>query len=152
MQPGEIDRSVLSEPLARLLALWEGRRRDGAIPAEADFNPAELTAWLPWIVLLDVLNDPPDFRYRRTGHMIIATTGIDMSGRKLSEMDVPPEVLRRFMAEHAAVVETGKPRYDLHRMVNPKRGEPLAYERLLLPLSDDGTKVTSLLGMRRAIT
>lgn len=152
MQPGELDRSKLSEPATRLLALWESKRRDGRLPAEADFNPSELTAWLEWLMLLDVMTDPIDFRYRRAGQMIVATTGIDMIGRKLSEMDVPPEVLRRFMAEHAAVVDTAKPRYDLHRLINPKRGEPVAYERLLLPLSEDGKQVTALLGMRRAIT
>lgn len=152
MQPGELDRSKLSEPAARLLALWESKYRDGRLPAETDFSPSELTAWLAWLMLLDVTTDPIDFRYRRTGHLIVATTGMDMVGRKLSEMDVPPEVLQRFMAEHVAAVNTAMPRHDLHRLVNPKRGEPVAYERLLLPLSDDGERVTSLLGMRRAIT
>lgn len=151
MQAGGLDRSKLSEPAQRLLALWEGKRRGDSLPAEADFNPAELTPWLSWLVLLDVEAGAVDFRYRRIGGLVLSTTGLDMSGKRLSEMPVPPDVLGRFMAEHQAAVDTRAPRYDVHRLVNPKRGEPVAFERLLLPLSEDGVKVTALLGMRRAI-
>lgn len=152
MRPEVLDRSKLSEPALRLLALWESKRRGARLPAEGDFTPAEMTPWLAWLVLLDVLADPPDFRYRRTGALIVSTTGHDMSGKRLSEMPVPAEVLAMFMAEHRAAVDTRSPRHDVHRMVNPKRGEPIAFERLLLPLSEDGENVTALLGMRRGIT
>src|SRR3546814_15920512 len=51
----------------QLLGLWNRKRGSQRIPARADFDPLELKMILPRLMLLEVVDDPPDFRYRLAG-------------------------------------------------------------------------------------
>ena len=54
------------------LAYWESKRSGRRMPARRDFDPVfEVPRLLPWIVLVDVLHEPLDFRFRLIGSGIV---------------------------------------------------------------------------------
>jgi hypothetical protein len=44
----------------RALAYWESKRRGRAMPSRKDIEPTEIPDLLANVVLVDVLQDPPD--------------------------------------------------------------------------------------------
>jgi hypothetical protein len=72
MPEGILSRWGLSHdapPIAReALAYWEGKLSGRPMPTRRDFDPVfEIPHLLPWIMLVDVLREPLDFRYRLIG-------------------------------------------------------------------------------------
>src|SRR3954469_19912113 len=63
--------------LAGLLQLWEGRRKEGALPARSDFDPLDLKQFLGRIVLFDALENPRRFRLRLVGTDWVNRFGLD---------------------------------------------------------------------------
>jgi hypothetical protein len=75
-----------------------------------DFNPVfELSALLPWVMLVDVLRDQPDFRYRLIGTGIASKSRRDHMGYLFSELSrVGPDSM--VWKDRIAGVEPCKPR------------------------------------------
>src|SRR3546814_20152807 len=67
----------------QLLGLWNRKRGSQRIPARADFDPLELKMILPRLMLLEVVDDPPDFRYRLAGTASRELTGLDWTGHSV---------------------------------------------------------------------
>lgn len=51
------------------------------------FDPFKLRPWLGFVVILDHLQAENDFRYRMYGTLLAEQTGMDMTGRLVSEYD-----------------------------------------------------------------
>jgi len=50
------------------LNYWESKLNGRRMPARRDFEPVfEIPHLLPWVILVDVLREPLDFRYRVIG-------------------------------------------------------------------------------------
>lgn len=73
---------VIREGYAYWLAKCGGR----PMPTRADIAPPEMLGFLHHVVLIDVLNDPPDFRYRLVGTLIDTHTLGPLTGRRFSEL------------------------------------------------------------------
>ncbi|UEM24468.1 PAS domain-containing protein (plasmid) [Skermanella mucosa] len=64
------------------LGYWESKLAGRRMPARRDFDPVfEIPHLLPWIMLVDVLRDPLDFRYRVIGMGIAERSTKDYTGR-----------------------------------------------------------------------
>lgn len=82
----EIDPQHLEHPVLSFLKdYWERKRAGRAMPARADIRPAEMKEHLGWIVLVDVLPDFADFRYRTVGTRVAQYFLNDSTGKTITE-------------------------------------------------------------------
>lgn len=135
---------VLISPINQAaLDYWRSLCSDRGVPARADLQLEDMVDILPNIVLLDVLRDPLDFRYRLIGTRIEEFMAEPYTGRRLSEIphQAPPSEIWR-SCERA--VSTAAPIYDDAPYVGPKK-DLVTPEAMLLPLADDGITVNMLL-------
>ncbi len=141
-----IERTVTPEHpyLVDFLEYWRAKCGDRAMPARADIDPLDIPRILPYVYLVDVLDDPPDFAYRLLGTDVVANTKIDYTGRKLSELEA--EGTQGRLAEiYRRVRDAGLPSVDRIRYES-RSGNVKIYENVLAPVSEDGRRVSMLFG------
>jgi len=138
----------LSATLRPLFRYWVAARGEKHMPARADIDPVEMPIrLLPNLVLVDVVSEPLRFRYRVMGTTVARMLGEDWTGQFLHQIADVHESVRQ---QYQATAENRKPtvkmseydRYDPSLMQH----KLLRYERLLMPLSENGDNVTMLLG------
>ena len=82
----EIDPHTIDQPVLRFLReYWEGKRQGRAMPSRADIRPSEMKEHLGWVILLDVLPDFSDFRYRTIGSRVAEYFLADSTGKLMSD-------------------------------------------------------------------
>lgn len=114
------------------------------MPSRADIEPAEIPRLLPNIILIDVLRDPPNLRYRLVGTEIEAHSAqVSVTGKLITELPdrAPPS---KVWDNLWAVAESGAPSGTTVPYVGPKR-DFMTTQQIVLPLSDDGETVNMLL-------
>src|SRR3546814_11904526 len=75
---------VIVEPeLREIYHYWSGKRGGRCYPTRADIRPEEIKRLLPFVLLLDVLDDGRHFRFRLVG--TDAASGIDPTAKLLPE-------------------------------------------------------------------
>ncbi|MEH6526725.1 MAG: PAS domain-containing protein [Sneathiella sp.] len=68
------------------LAYWQQAKRDNLLPSRNDFDLAALASILPNIVLLDVIKNPLDFKYRVIGNEAMQNFTKNYTGVAMSEI------------------------------------------------------------------
>jgi hypothetical protein len=133
------------EPLLQdALTYWESKRAGRRMPARRDFDPLlEVPKLVPWIVLVDVLHDPLDFRFRLVGSGVVDRSQGNHTGKCFSEMlDFGPG--SHLWTHRAAVVEAGTPlRFEPPYVGRAPGVRSVA--NIHLPLSDDDQTVNMIL-------
>ncbi len=132
--------------LAGVRAYWDAKRGGRFAPRRADIDPVDLKDVLPRVMLADVVADPAgkavDFRYRLAGTGIDAMHGQDPTGK--SPRALMPQAYGALI--HAHYCEAVRRRAPLlHVIVLDTCERARSYARLLLPLSEDGVRVTMLM-------
>ena len=140
--PEGLDRMTRPE-LKQLYAYWDGRRNGRTMPSRADIDPLDIPRLLPFVVLVDVLNDPRDYQYRLVGTDVTESIGVDFTGTRLSESN-SKKVFERIWVDYDRAADEHQPVYTEDRVAWQGR-EFLRYKRIALPLSDDGEQVNMLL-------
>jgi len=132
-----------AETLKRLQAYWERKKGARPAPPKSAIDPVELRDLLPNILLIDVVGNPPRFRARLFGSALVEAYGEEVTGKFGEEVDLDAvhAELMGFVERAAAKC---KPQY-LRAAFTKRNGRHLQYEQILLPLSEDGTKVNMLL-------
>ena len=139
-------RHALNDPgLVCFYDYWESLCGNRQMPSRKDIDPVQVPrGYLPNIMLIDILHDPQRYRYRLVGSSIVTATGENRTGRFFDEV--------RFFQDHPGVlpqyetvVKTRQPLYSLEPFTNFKSQSAYEVDRLLLPLSDDGQRVDTLL-------
>ncbi len=69
------------EVLSELHMYWEARRGGNLFPARADIDPVDIPALLEHVLLVEVLEEPRDFRYRLVGGHIVHHAGHNIQGK-----------------------------------------------------------------------
>jgi hypothetical protein len=129
-----------ADALRELADYWLARRGDAAMPRRADVDPMELESHLPRLILAEVLRDPLRFHFQLVGDELEHQLGARYTG---TTIDVGAGA---FFKPYQAVATQTRPirefiQYDFND------GDPAgAFERLLLPLSEDGETVTMVFG------
>jgi hypothetical protein len=138
------DGATPATPVAQqLLAYWQSKLKGRKAPRREDILPEELGKLLPWVILLEVVGEPPRFRVRLAGTGVVREYGAEMTGKFLDDLDMGAardrslEDHRRAVREHRPVVGT----FDF----KTRDGRWMSYERITLPLSADGETVNMLL-------
>jgi len=138
--------------LRRLYNYWDAKRGEREFPARADIDPLDLPALLPNIFLVDVLPaDAPDqngtgqpqFRYRLAGTRVDEIHGQSLTGKMPSDIKTA-EIANEVESQYRQVLVDRRPRCD-HVVLLARDHSFWHYERLILPLSEDGVSINMLL-------
>ncbi len=142
------DPSAAWHPMVRALyRYWRSiHLDDGRLPGRPAFEPLVVPALLPHLVLIDVVDRPPRFRYRLIGTRMVDALGRELTGRWLDEAHAKPGGEKPVFPSYERVVRDGVPDW--------RRGPPhfagfidrcTAMERVFLPLAADGRTVDIIL-------
>jgi len=129
--------------IQRIHVYWESKLAGRKLPQRGDIVPEELGDLLPWVMLVEVVGDPMRFRLRLVGTGVVREYGREITGRFVDELDLggwQDAVLddyRRAVCECRPVASS----YDYQK--TDRRW--ITYERILLPLANDGATVNMLL-------
>jgi hypothetical protein len=129
--------------LARLHDYWI-RKCDGRpLPSRADIEPLEMKEWLGNLLLAEFFNGLDNYRVRLDGSNLIGYGGKDRTG-KGSEVLTSAEEKNLISLQYQPVLDSAQPAYYETQFVNSE-GRYLREQKLLLPLSDDGSVVNMVL-------
>jgi len=109
------------------------------MPARADIDPMEIIPILPYVILLDVLRDPLDFRYRLIGTVTDEHMVEPYTGRRFSELPHQRAPSRIWSCCERVVHHKQPLRGDIP-YVGPK-SDFIAIENIMMPLAADGETV-----------
>jgi hypothetical protein len=134
---------IAEPPLRGLYDYWSAKRGTRVWPSRSDILPEEIKPLLPYVMLVDVLDDGRHFRFRLVGTDV--AIGVDPTG-KLQHEAVPEGIyrdhitalFRRGAAGPGALYSRSA--YDYTRVEGPR-----SISRLFMPLSADGTVIDKML-------
>ncbi|MBK8161114.1 MAG: hypothetical protein IPK59_20930 [Rhodospirillaceae bacterium] len=127
---------------------WLGKARALAdpslLPARRDFDPLiDVPRLAPRIMLMDVLQDPLDFRYRLVGTALRRHMAQDWTGQKLSEIPFQ-RIGSTVWDNNELVTRERRPLLARPPYIGPHK-DFLFVESIILPLADDGDRVDMLM-------
>ncbi len=141
---------IIRDPLAlnaprlrQAYAYWVSKAGNRLMPARRDLDPTEIPSLLPFIMLLDVISEPLDFRYRLVGTEVVNISHFNYTGKLFSEL--PGKGKGSSVWNSCAQVVLAKaPFSESPPYVGPEQSLRQC-ENLLLPLSEDGARVNMIL-------
>lgn len=116
---------------------WRMLCGDRPMPPRGTLDPLGITTLLPHIVLVDVLRDPLQFRYRLVGTFVTGLAGRDATGRFLDRA-LYGRYLEAMIWPHQEVVRTASPVATLSGVLFAER-DWHCVENLFVPFGADGT-------------
>lgn len=140
-QAGQIE----SSRIRQLFQYWQSKRRGALLPRRADIDPTEIPQLMPYVLLVDVEQNPFRVRYRLVGTKVVEATGFEFTGRYLDEIVLPDDE-GPYLESYQLCCTAGMPvlaRIKWHLDVDTT-GE---YDACFLPLSDDGSLVNRVLSI-----
>ncbi len=124
-----------------LLAYWQKKRGDRALPLRKDIDPLELQPHLGSLVIIECLPGLADFRYRLIGTKVVEAYGRDSTGKTVRELyeTTDPEYCECLLQAYHAVA-TRHVMARLRATLRPVNKIYRLADSLLLPLDGgDGT-------------
>lgn len=116
------------------LQYWERIRGPRRMPSRMDLDPVDVPHLLPYVMLIDVLRDPLDFRFRLLGTAHDLIVGGNYRGRRFSELSHTAPG-NRIWDEYARVADEGQPLRSVVSYVGADAYVPRQFEHCLMPLS-----------------
>jgi hypothetical protein len=133
----------VSNETRRVFDLWAQTSRSDGLPALADFRLQSIQDLLPSTLIVEVLEDTHDYRYRHCGCREMEVRGEDPTGRTVRECH-EGDILDFVLENYDRVVTAGDGLLDLSVDISSGR-RFVATEVLFLPFSDVGAAVTDIL-------
>jgi hypothetical protein len=138
--PGTVAAAISDERLVGLYTFWLGLDMFPLLPAASAIVPGDLLRIWPNVAI--VAPEGNRMRYRQLGSDVVAKLGANASGRCLDEVARGTR-LALLAALYELCREARAAVYAQSRLAPP--GEELVVHRLMLPLSDDGGTVQTIL-------
>ena len=129
-----------SAELLDLTDYWVGLRSDRGMPRREDIDTGHLERHWPRLLLVDVGQNPLRFTLR-----VVGTELEDMVARRMTGEIVTDET-PMFFKPYAACAGHVRATHEFLSFDFGDGTNPGSFERLLLPLSDDGEAVDGILG------
>ena len=134
--------------LSALNEYWKMKCGDHALPSRADLDPAEFRYALGKVSLIDVLDDPPRFRFRVVASNVEARFDRALTGTYLD--DLPgPESARLWDKVYRTVLETGQPQSFVGTVAEDDVER--LYRAIIWPLASNHRDVDMLLCCREPL-
>ena len=134
---------LLSHRAELLLSYWNAKRGRRAMCAREDIDPVEIPGLLSNIVLVDVIDDGDDFRFRLVGSEVRLNNRTNSVGKLFSEL-FPDKAKSRMWRDYTRVVVDQRPVACRIPYSGPDEYVREAHH-LLLPLSKDRVTVNMVL-------
>ena len=134
---------ITSEKLKGVHALWREVKFDRIGPKRGEITPARLRTFMPWTFIMEVVE--ADFRFSFAGDRVVQFMGRPHAGTLLSALLGTPfyDGVNRFLKGAAAA----RAPWHMGPIRTTLAGkEHLEMEVLALPLSENGERITALLG------
>ena len=136
---------IQDDRLRDLYRYWADKKHGRPLPARSDLDPMEIPQLLQNVVLVDVIGDPPRFRYRLVGTAITHAIGKEITSRFVDELPLDHYYVEHLLSLYRTVIEERRPVYSEGDFAGrPFRARWQSY-RLLLPLSRDGVAIDMIL-------
>ena len=87
-----------------MFAYWASRREGGRLPGRAAIHPQHIKRHLPTVSLIDVINEPRDYRLRLAGTGLYGVYGQEITGRKLEDVCAGPAAAYWRGAAHLSIL------------------------------------------------
>jgi hypothetical protein len=145
-RPSTIPVDFAIENTRQLRDLWSAKRPGrGSLPAYRFFDELELRPWTDNLVLYGVerSDDQLVYRFKKVGKNVVEIDGGDFSGQ-LMHRALPPTQLWAVIGHYDAAVRTRGP-VEFHDTIASPASGAVKWDKLLLPLSDEGSEVDHLL-------
>jgi hypothetical protein len=127
-----------------MFAYWASRREGGRLPGRAAIHPQHFKRHLPTISLIDVFDDPRDYRLRLAGTGLYGVYGREITGQSLEDVYAGPAAAY-WRAELDKIVDSRRPGVGVHNLA--WRGTShLSILWLRMPLASNGRDVDMILG------
>jgi hypothetical protein len=127
------------EIISEALAYWRRVGGGRCMPSRRDLDPVDIPRLLPFVMLVDVLSGPLDFKFRLIGTEVSAIIARHSLGRRFSTIP-HMAVGNQVWAEYEAVVNTREPlAASIGYVGNDNRVR--AVRHALMPLSNSGKAV-----------
>lgn len=131
--------------MRRLHEYWQARSsRRGAMPLRQDIEPGELRDLLPFIMLVDVEQDPLRFRYRLVGTRVVEFNHQEFTGLYLGAIGWQDEQL--LLDAYIDVTATRLPLFGYYTW-ELRSGALGNCEFVLLPLADEQGRINQVLSL-----
>lgn len=142
--PGAVNDWIESPVLQDIYLHWLNLSDGNSLPLRADFDPVDIPNLLPYIYLVDVIKGGEDFAYRLVGTHITESVGFDFTGQRISEFMRTNESEDR-AKDYIDCLASRKPACKNGNLVDYGR-DYMLYERLLCPMTHNGTDIDIILG------
>lgn len=126
-----------------LLRHWQALRDHHGSVLPEYIDPFDLRPVLGYILLLDVLDDGADYRYRLYGSEVARIAGFDMTGKRTSEMVTGSLASDFYLAIYRAMLQRPEPVYSWHEM--PMEITINSWDRIVLPLWDGDGRIVRII-------
>ena len=130
-------------PLKFLLAYWTEKRGNAEMPLAGAIDPIEMKPALGFIMLLDVIDGGADFRYRVYGTAIVERTGMDWTGKSVSDLAARYYTGLFYAAVYRAALRRREPVATVSS--SPRHVAATEGSRLVLPLRDSSGAIIRFL-------
>jgi hypothetical protein len=134
--------STCHPDVLKMLAYWESKCEGRNMPSRGDIDPGDLTALLPNITLVDVVDDDRRFVYRLVGTGEVQLRGWDPTGKSVIEGYFGAS-LEDVLGNYQFVCDSREPFYEEDQFQMADRD--VSEANLFLPLSDDGRTVNKIM-------
>jgi hypothetical protein len=125
------------------LRYWQSLRAGGLLPLPRAIDPIALKPLLGWIHKVDTSDlDPLNYFFRLWGSNVPLEEFASFRGMRVSAYPSAP-YRESVMQDYHDVVASGVPSYQ--QVLASLKYREYSYARLILPLADDGRRVTQLL-------
>jgi hypothetical protein len=132
-----------SAGIRKMYAYWDSKRAGRNMPARADIDPVEISEFLRFMILVDVVSDARRYVYRLVGTYEVEVRGRDPTGESVLEAYLGPS-LEDAIGCYDRVVNTCAPHFDdAPYVVMDER--LIDDETLFLPLSTNDQTVNMVL-------
>ncbi len=131
-------------PFESLVELWQSKFEGERLPAWRDFSFEDFDGWYGWLRVGDfVPGRTDDFSYRLWGGQSVDLYGVDLTGKRMSELDFgfdddDKQLLTMLATERKITLATGPVFWQNRKHVE--------VSVLKMPLAEDGNSVDKFLG------
>ncbi|WP_431571665.1 PAS domain-containing protein [Hypericibacter sp.] len=132
--------------IRELAAYWHELRGANPVALKKSFDPARVTALLPYLIIAEYVQNPLRIRYRLVGTEQVRHAGEDFTGKWLHETEWDSRYVEVWLAAVAEMITTSQPVFgrDLLLWTDDKIKE---CEWAVFPMSIDGRGITHGLGI-----
>jgi hypothetical protein len=134
---------LFEAPLKVLFQWWRSKRPARGLPSIDAVDPHALKEALGYLMILDVLEDGWDYRYRLYGSEIAQHAKRDYTGQKTSDLKVVSPIPTFYIACYRAVLVRPEPL--MTRNQPPSEVATTTWTRLVLPLAGPDGKIARFL-------